>query len=99
MKTILLIVLTSITYCASGQLSKTYLFVGTYTDGKPDKGIYIYVFNSKTGNLKKVFSGENITNPSFLTLSPAGEYLYACTDTKLPKEGSVSAFKVDSING
>ncbi len=99
MKTLLIILLTTIGYCASGQLSKTYLFVGTYTDGKPDKGIYIYEFNSKTGNLKNVFSGQNITNPSFLTLSPAGDYLYACTNTKLPEEGSVSAFKFDSING
>lgn len=99
MKTLLIILLTTIGYCVSGQLSKTYLFVGTYTDGKPDKGIYIYEFNSKTGNLKEVFSGQNITNPSFLTLSPSGDYLYACTDTKLPEEGSVSAFKVDSING
>ena len=99
MKTILLILLITIGYCVSAQSGKTYLFVGTYTDGKPDKGIYIYEFNSSTGNLKKVFSGQNITNPSFLTLSPNGEYLYACTDTKLPEEGSVSAFKIDSVNG
>jgi len=99
MKTLLIILLTTIGYCVSGQLSKTYLFLGTYTDGKPDKGIYIYEFNSKTGNLKEVFSGQNITNPSFLTLSPTGDYLYVCTDTKLPEEGSVSAFKFDSING
>ncbi|HOS47793.1 MAG TPA: lactonase family protein [Bacteroidia bacterium] len=99
MKTILILLLTSIGYCALGQFNKTYLFVGTYTDGQPDKGIYIYEFNSKNGNLKKVFSGENIINPSFLTLSPNGDYLYACTETKLPQEGSVSAFKVDSIKG
>lgn len=99
MKTLLILLLITIGYCASGQSSKTYLFVGTYTDGKPDKGIYVYEFNSKTGNLKKVFNGQNITNPSFLTLSPAGDYLYACTNTKLPEEGCVSAFKFDSING
>ncbi|MGB3947765.1 MAG: lactonase family protein [Bacteroidia bacterium] len=99
MKTLLIILLITIGYCASGQISKTYLFVGTYTDGKPDKGIYIYEFNSVTGNLKKVFSGQNITNPSYLTLSPAGDYLYACTNTKLPEEGCVSAFKIDSVNG
>lgn len=99
MKTILIILLTSIGFGASAQLSKTYLFVGTYTNGKPDQGIYMYEFNAQSGSLKQVFSGQNITNPSFLTLSPAGDYLYACTDTKLPDEGSVSAFKIDSING
>lgn len=99
MKALLIILLTTVGYCATGQFNKTYLFAGTYTDGKPDKGIYIYEFNSITGDLKKVYSEKNITNPSFLTLSPNGDYLYACTDTKLPGAGSVSAFKFDSING
>lgn len=99
MRSLLIILLTTFAFYASGQSNKTYLFVGTYTDGKPDKGIYVYEFNSRTGHLKKVFYGQNITNPSFLTLSPAGDYLYACTDTKLPGEGSVSAFKIDSLNG
>ena len=52
MKTLLIILLTTIGYCASGQLSKAYLFVGTYTDGKPDKGIYIFEFNSESVILK-----------------------------------------------
>ncbi|MBP9881377.1 MAG: lactonase family protein [Chitinophagales bacterium] len=94
-----LIILLSIINFAFGQPVKTYLFVGTYTDGKPDKGIYIYEFNSKTGNLKKVGNGENITNPSYLTISPDGNFIYACTDTKLPNAGSVSAFRFDSISG
>ena len=99
MKKLLIILLTLITHFAFGQKSKTYLFVGTYTDGKPDKGIYIYEFNPKTGNLKKVSTGDSITNPSFLTLSPNGNFIYACTDTKLPNAGSVTAFKFDSIAG
>lgn len=99
MKIFLFVLLTTIGFCGPRDISKTYLFVGTYTDGKPDKGIYIFEFNSETGSLKEVFSGQDITNPSFLTLSPAGDYLYACTDTKLPQEGSISAFKIDSVNG
>jgi 6-phosphogluconolactonase len=79
--------------------TNTYLFVGTYTDNKPDKGIYIYKFNEETGELKQTGSAENITNPSYLTVSNNGKYLYACTDTKIPDAGSVSAFKVDSVNG
>ena len=84
---------------AGAQARKTYLFVGTYTNGKPANGIYVYEFNSKTGALKKVSHGKNITNPSYLTLTPTGEYLYACTDTKIPQEGTVSAFKFDSLTG
>ncbi len=79
--------------------SKTFLFIGTYTEGKTDLGIYIYEFDSKTGDLKFSSNAENMTNPSFLTISPNGKFLYACTDTKMPNKGSVTAFKIDSING
>lgn len=79
--------------------SKTYLFVGTYTDGKPDYGIYIYEFNSQTGQLTPTSTAQNITNPSYLTISPNGKFLYACTETKLPNNGSVTAFQIDSITG
>lgn len=81
------------------QPTKTILFVGTYTDDKPDSGIYIYEFNDSTGDLKLVNQGSNITNPSFLAISPNGNFLYACTDTKIPDAGSVSAFRFDSISG
>lgn len=83
----------------NAQKSITYLFTGTYTDGKPDKGVYIYQFNNKTGDLTLSSNSQNLTNPSYLSLSPDGKYLYACTDTKLPIHGSISAFKIDSING
>ena len=56
--------------------SKTLLFVGTYTAGKPDTGIYVYEFNSKSGELKRMSTGENLTNPSFLAVSPNGKFLY-----------------------
>ena len=78
---------------------KTYLFVGSYTGGKPDTGIYVYELNTRSGKLKKISTVDNITNPSFLTISPNGNFLYACTDTKMTNAGSVSAFKIDSING
>ncbi len=81
------------------QNTKTYLFVGTYTNNQPDHGIYIYEFNSSTGELQALSHGKEITNPSYLTLSPEGNYLYACTDTKMPDAGSVSAFRFDSISG
>jgi len=83
----------------SGQNKTCYLFIGTYTDAKPDKGIYIYKFDEKSGEPEYITSGENITNPSFLTISPNGHFLYACTDTKMPNSGSISAFAFDSTNG
>lgn len=79
--------------------SKTLLFAGTYTDNKPGKGIYIYEFNNSTGELQLLATGTDITNPSFLTISHNGKYLYACTDTRLKNNGTISAFAIDSISG
>lgn len=79
--------------------SKTLMFVGTYTDGKPDKGIYVYELNSTNGALSLVFNTENIVNPSFLTVSPDGKFLYACTETKLSQHGNVSTFAINRSDG
>lgn len=88
------------TICAFGQnIYKTLLFIGTYTAGKPDSGIFVYEFNSNSGALKQLATGTNLTNPSFLTIAPNGNFLYACTDSKLPKHGNVAAFKIDSLTG
>lgn len=77
----------------------TYLFVGSYTEGKPDTGIYVYTFNVKSGKLKQTGITDHIINPSYLALSPDGQYLYAGADTQLPDTGSVLSFKVNSDNG
>jgi 6-phosphogluconolactonase (cycloisomerase 2 family) len=95
----LLILLSSISIGVFGQAVKTFVFIGTYTNGQPDKGIYVYSLNSRNGKLKKVFSGKGITNPSYITLSPNGDFLYACTETKMPINGSVSAFSIDTSRG
>ncbi|RXK61991.1 lactonase family protein [Lacibacter luteus] len=79
--------------------NKTLLFIGSFTGGKPDTGIYVYELNTSTGKLTHRSTVEKITNPSYLTVSPNGRFLYACTDTKLPHNGSITAFSIDSING
>lgn len=78
---------------------KTLLFIGSYTEGVADTGIYIYEFMPATGALKKCGTGKNLINPSFITISANGQFLYACTETKLPRNGSISAFRIDSVNG
>lgn len=79
------------------QKSKTLLFVGTYTDATPSKGIYIYEFNPKNGSLKLVNEKDNVINPSFLTISQNGKFLYACNETN-GENATVSAFKIDAEN-
>lgn len=83
----------------NAQKPKTFLFIGSYTQGQPATGIYVYTFHPKSGALKQVSFVDDITNPSFINLSPDGHFLYACTDTKLPDTGSVTAFKIDATNG
>lgn len=81
------------------QHGRTLLFIGSYTDGQEDDGIYIYDFNTLSGELTPLGSGKNLINPSFLAPSLNGKYLYACTKTKMPIHGTLSAFEIDSING
>ena len=79
--------------------ARTFVFIGSYTDGVPDKGIYLYQLDTSTGALTFVSNTEQITNPSYLSLSPDGSHLYACTETRMSDAGSISAFAFDSLQG
>ena len=96
---LLLVIISVVAMVANCQRSKELLFAGTYTDGQPGKGIYVYAADTATGELTALSTGEDITNPSFITISPNGRYLYACTDTKTLVPGSISAFAIDSTAG
>lgn len=76
-----------------------YLFVGSYTGGKPGRGIYVYRMDTATGRLLLSGHGEGLINPSFVSISADGTCLYACTETRMRKAGSVSAFRFDAVNG
>lgn len=96
-----LILLFLVLYVASvyANGNKTYLFVGSYTNNVPDTGIYVFEFNSSTGSLKRTHQINDVVNPSFLDIAPNGKKLYACTNTKLPQNGTISAYTFNSNNG
>ncbi len=71
------------------------LYVGTYTR-KTSEGIYIYQFNSQTGDFVPVSIAKGIVSPSFLAISPNKRFLYA-TDGQ--KGDSVRAFSIDKKSG
>lgn len=73
----------------------TYLFVGSYNDTKEKEGIYIYKMDMTRGNLEKVCTFSGIMNPSYLVLSPDGQYIYACSETRTAGMGSVSSYRFD----
>lgn len=73
-----------------------YLLVGTYTSGTSE-GIYVYKFNSATGEGSFV-SKVPASNPSFLAVSKNKKYVYAVAEDGDDK-GSVAAFSFDKKNG
>ena len=81
---------------ASGQ--QQYLLVGTYTH-TGSKGIYVYSFNPETGSLTWVNNTDSIANPSFLAVTNDKKFVYACTDSRTPNAGSVTAFHFDVQTG
>lgn len=98
LKVLCISLIISVLACKS-QKTRTLLFVGSYTEGKPNEGIFVYNFDTKSGELKLAYTENNIINPSYLKLSPDGNYLYSVTESQLQTHGSVSAFAVDKASG
>jgi len=51
------------------QDSMQYLLIGTYTK-KQSEGIYVYTFNTQSGELKYVSTAKGVDNPSYLVVAP-----------------------------
>ncbi|WP_407405055.1 lactonase family protein [Chryseobacterium sp.] len=75
------------------------VFFGSYNWDKNKPGLYVYELNHNNGKLKKITSLKGVVNPSYLTVSANGKYIYSVTDSKLENEGSVSSFAFDEEKG
>jgi 6-phosphogluconolactonase len=73
------------------------LLIGTYTTGCESKGIYVYEFNSKTGNFSFKNASENTVNPSYLTVSQDNKFVYSVNENGA--QSKVSSFDFDSATG
>ncbi|WP_163397456.1 lactonase family protein [Flavobacterium fluviatile] len=91
--------MTSILLSSCKVQEHTLLFVGSYTDKKPAKGIKVYNFNLKTGEAILTDEVDSIINPSFLRLAPNGKYLYSVLESQMPTNGKVAAFQIDIAQG
>lgn len=95
-----------------------FVYIGTYTGFKyvhhsrtwglgeaHSKGIYLSRFNASTGDLSEPQLAAEITNPSFLTISPNHRFLYAISEDPfslgppLDHSSYVSAFAIDPASG
>jgi len=93
----LIFVLCSIHLVHSQSNNKSYsLLIGTYTKTSTNDGIYVYNFNSQTGevNLKSKVSGEE--NPSYLAISKDGKHVYAVNEVR---NGGISSFLFNQTSG
>lgn len=82
---------------AQKKLPSTYdLVIGTYTKGE-SKGIYVYRFYVETGKLAYLSQIEDVSNPSYLTVSANNKFIYAVNENS--PNGSVSAFRFDAGTG
>jgi 6-phosphogluconolactonase len=82
---------------SSCSAQKYYLFIGTYTN-TTSKGIYIYDFNSETGEAKWLWNTDSVTNPSYLTISQDQKYVYAVNETNGANPGRVTAYSFNKKN-
>ena len=78
------------------------LYVGTYTDRTPgaSKGIWSASFDTTTGKLTPPAPAAELANPSWVTLSRDGRFLYAVSEVGTPDasgvpSGQVVAYAVD----
>ena len=86
-------------FCVLNSFSQnTYVFLGSYNKDKEAESIQIFQLDTLNGKLTKITSAKNVINPSYLTVSPNGKYVYACTETKTPNDGNVSSFEFNPEN-
>lgn len=87
-----------------------YLLVGTYTnlgstsaappkDSTGSKGIYVFRWDAATGKATFLSNTTGVVNPSFLAVAPDRQHVYACTDSRMVKQGSITAFGIDREKG
>jgi 6-phosphogluconolactonase len=74
------------------------LVVGTYTQPGKSTGMYVYSFNSETGELKLKAESPAITNPSYLAISKDHKHIY-CVSEAGGEKASVNAFTFDAASG
>ncbi|MDQ1089269.1 6-phosphogluconolactonase [Siphonobacter sp. SORGH_AS 1065] len=89
--------LLSLVHMSNAQKTDDYhLLVGTYTQ-KESEGIYVYHFNTKTGEFSRESVAKGLKNPSFLAISPDQKKVYSVGE--MDNGGAVYAFSFDNASG
>lgn len=81
----------------SSNNSELTMLVGTYTSSNGSQGIYTFRFNEEDGSFAPLGVTET-SNPSYLTLSADGRYVYAVNENE-GKDAAVTAFALNKDDG
>jgi 6-phosphogluconolactonase len=79
------------------QKNKFNLLIGTYTQSCDSKGIYVYDFDSKTGDFNFKNATEKVINPSYLTTSKENNFIYSVNENGA--ESTISSFSYNPSSG
>lgn len=74
-----------------------YMLVGTYTSNEGSKGIYVFKFNTDTGESDSISMVE-VANPSYLVISPNEKFVYSVGENG-GDNGFVHSFSFDKEIG
>jgi 6-phosphogluconolactonase len=97
MKNTLGFLLVLLVFLAQAQTKKLTLLIGTYTNSCDSKGIYVYDFDTNTGDFVFKSATKKVINPSYLTLSKDQKIVYSVNENGA--ESTVSSFQFDSGSG
>lgn len=94
-KTLTLITAIILSLCARAQEVK--MLIGTYTENTPAEGVYMYAFDTDTGE-SRLLSMAPSGNPSFVVATPDGKMAYSVNEFNDGRQGVSSyAIKGDFI--
>ena len=79
------------------QKNKLNLLIGTYTQSCDSKGIYVYDFDSNTGDFSFKNATEKVLNPSYLTVSKNNNFVYSVNENGT--KSTVSSFSYNPARG
>lgn len=74
-----------------------FVYVGAYTNRGASKGIYAWRFDAGKGSLTPIGLAAEIESPSFLTIHPNSQRLYAVSEVN--SGGSVTGYSIDRRTG
>jgi 6-phosphogluconolactonase len=100
MRTIISLIFTLCLFSLANGQSKndiTYkLLIGTYTNASNPDGIFVYDFDTRTGDFNYKSKVTGVENPSYLAISQDGKHVYSVNEVR---NGGISSFVFNSTSG